>query len=101
MTDNFKILEFNCSGLSDYTLDFELLTDSTNFSRISEFITNQSGFFIGDTTDNVELFNNHPYIKNNQLFWEQYTPTDISYGYRRIKADIETKIVKYHFLDER
>ena len=29
LTDSFKILEFKCSGLTDYTLDFELLTNNS------------------------------------------------------------------------
>lgn len=100
LNDNFDVVKLKTSGLTDYTLDIEFIADSLNFYTISEFIRNKPGFFIGDTTTNVELFNNNPYEKDNLLFWEEYRPTKISYEYRRIKADIETRTIKFHYLDE-
>jgi len=100
LNDNFDILKFKCSGLTDYNLDIVIKVDSSNFEMISEFIKNKNGFFIGDTTNNVELFNKYPYLKDNQLFWEEYSPTKISYEYRRIQADLETRIIKFYYLDE-
>ncbi len=100
LNDNFDVVELKISGLTDYSLDIEFIADSLNFNTISEFIRNKPGFFIGDTTMNVELFNNYPYVKDNLLFWEEYRPTKISYEYRRIKADIKSRIIKFHYLDE-
>lgn len=100
LNDNFDILKYKCSGITDYNIDIEIKVDSSNFEMISEFIKNKNGFFIGDTTDNVELFNKYPYLKDNQLFWEEYSPTKISYEYRRIQADLETRIIKFYYLDE-
>ena len=100
LNDNFEILKFKCSGLTDYNLDIEIIVDSSNFEMISEFIRTKNGFFIGDTTTNVELFNKYPYLKDNQLFWEEYSPTKISYEYRRIQADLKTRVIKFYYLDE-
>ena len=100
LNDNFDVVKLKSSGLTDYTLDIEIKVDSSNFDIISEFIRNKHGFFIGDTTTSVELFNKYPYLKDNQLFWEEYRPTKISYEYRRIQADLKTRIIKFHYLDE-
>lgn len=101
LNDNFNVVELKISGLTDYTIDIEFIADSLNFNTISEFIRDKPGFFIGDTTMNIELFNNNnPYVKDKLLFWEEYRPTKISYEYRRIKADIKSRIIKFHYLDE-
>lgn len=100
LNDNFDVVKLKSSGLTDYTLDIEIKVDSSNFDIISEFIRNKHGFFVGDTTTNVELFNNYPYLKDNQLFWEEYSPTEISYEYRSIQADLITRIIIFHYLEE-
>lgn len=100
LDENIEIVEFNISGLTDYILDIEIKADSLNFGKVEEFIKNEKGFFVGDTTTDVELFNNYPYLKNNQLFWEKYEPTDVAFEYLKIEANIETRIIKFHFMEE-
>ena len=100
LTDNFEINNFKISGLTDYALDIEIKVDSFNIQMISKFIEDKSGFFCGDTTTNIGLFNNYPYLKDNKMYWEEYIPAKSSYKYRRIEADLNTRIVKYHYLDE-
>jgi hypothetical protein len=94
LSSDFIIEKYNSYGVTDYMLDIDLVLDSTDFNTISRFIRNQPGFFIGDTTSNVKLFNNYPHLKGDLLFWEKFNTKEPSYEYFRIEANTKTNQTK-------
>ena len=100
LSGDFDIEKNEWHSSTDYVLSIQIVLDSSDFNTVSDFIRDQPNFFIGDTTTDVQLFNNYPHLKGSSLTWHKYNAKEPSYEYFSIEADTSTNRVKYEYLDE-
>jgi len=103
LENEFKLISYKCSGLTDYNIDIELQLNSTDTKKIIKLIESQNGFFLADSIVGQRFTlraNNDPYKRANNYHWHFYRPTKLSYEYYSIDVNELTNNFKLHYLDE-
>lgn len=101
--NEFTVLNYNSSGLTDYSVDIELLVDSADIKQIIDFIKKQDNYFNTDTINSDSLFaykNKYPYQKGSTYHYEFKRDKSPSYEIYCFDFNVDNQILKVHYLDE-
>lgn len=102
--NDFEVINYNSSGMTDYTLDIEIKIAPNDLKHFVSIIENKKNFFLADTVNQNDFISrsnmNYPYKKGEMYYWKFYRATNKSYEYYDIIIDEKTNTLKFHYLDE-
>lgn len=103
LRNEFTVLNYNASGLTDYSVVIELLVDTSDIKQIIDFIKKQDNFFNTDTIKSDSLIvyqNKYPYQKGSTYHYEFQRDKSPSYEIYCFDFNADNQTLKVHYLDE-